>query len=57
METFDEKMHALPQELYDEIYDLIFVPRHEHVYINKCYRPPAILQVSQATRACSLRPL
>lgn len=58
MPTFEERVQDLPAEIYNHIYDLTFVPPHGHNYINVSYRPPAILQVSRATRtylssACS----
>lgn len=50
MPTFNERVQALPPELYQEIYDLTFKTAPNVVSINKDYRPPALLQVKRATR-------
>ncbi|KAK4494304.1 hypothetical protein PRZ48_014602 [Zasmidium cellare] len=48
--TLRQRLEALPQELYDEIYDLTFTPDGGTRNISDTYRPPAQLQVSRATR-------
>lgn len=40
----------LPTELYDQIYDLVFAPLDENCTITPHYKPPAALQVNDATR-------
>lgn len=50
MPTFDERVQALPPELYQEIYDLTFTPTSTEVFVTKEYQPPALLRINQATR-------
>ena len=52
MATLADRVQALPQELYDEIYHLTFtaVPSIQHISKAKGYRPPSCLQVNRATR-------
>lgn len=54
MASFDRLsslLHALPTELYDEIYKLTFTPRTDKIDLTKSYRPPNELQVDRAHRA------
>lgn len=43
-------MSKIPQELYDNIYDLVFTAEPGVRTLNKQYKIPALLHVSQATR-------
>lgn len=53
--TFHALFHTLPQELYDQIYELTFTVTHttwpNRITIDKKYRFPSILQVNRQTRA------
>lgn len=48
--TLIERLHALPPELYNEIYELTFTPTSTDIYVDEGYKPPATLQVDRATR-------
>ena len=52
-ENFPDLMRALPQELFTEIYDLVFAtPLKDHcVRIDQDYKPPVQLQVDRTSRA------
>jgi len=50
MKTFEDRMHNLPSELFNEIYRLTFTASHQPVVIWKAYKPPITLQISRATR-------
>ena len=43
-------LNALPQELYDYILDLTITPELSIRYIDRNYRPPAILQIDRTSR-------
>ncbi|USW49221.1 hypothetical protein Slin15195_G025400 [Septoria linicola] len=43
-------LQFLPQELYDKIHELTFTLDEALICIDSSYKPPAILQVSRATR-------
>lgn len=45
-------VQSLPKELYDKIYDLVFTAKSTKrmITIDPSYQPPAMLQVSRATR-------
>lgn len=46
-----ELLQRVPQELYDNIFELVFTADHEVVRnITRDYKPPVQLQVSRATR-------
>lgn len=47
--TLNERIQALPAEIYNEIYDLTSTPSSV-THITREYKPPASLQVSRATR-------
>jgi hypothetical protein len=48
---FEERVQALPAELFNDIFDLVFtLPYPNEVVIDKSYRPPVQLQISQALR-------
>lgn len=45
-------LETLPQELYDNMYNFVFVPPENHnTTINKAYKPPVQLQINKETRA------
>lgn len=48
--NFAALVQSLPQELYDEIYDLTFTADDEPRVINKDYKPPHLLYVDRASR-------
>lgn len=47
----EHRMSTLPQEIYDEIYDLVFTVEPGERVITPATKPPAQLQVSRAIRA------
>lgn len=49
-QTLRAHIQNLPQELFDDIYELVFTPTSTIVDINRDYRPPVQLQVSKASR-------
>lgn len=51
MATLSDLVQALPQELYDEIYDLTFTKTTDVIHVNKAYRPPSSLHVDWESRA------
>ncbi|PPJ51209.1 hypothetical protein CBER1_07516 [Cercospora berteroae] len=49
-------LESLPQELYDSIVKLTFTDEPEPITkLTRAYKPPAIMQVSRATRATTAR--
>lgn len=51
MDRLPELVQTLPQELYDNIYDLTFTPTSRWRYIRHDYKPPKLLSVDRASRA------
>lgn len=47
--TLTQRVQALPPEIFNKILDFTFTP-DSTIYVDKEYRPPATLQVSQAAR-------
>lgn len=50
MDSLATKVHILPTELFDEIYDNVFTASPDTIPITNSYRPPALLQVNRASR-------
>ena len=50
MDDLTEKLHSLPQELYDCIFDAVFTATTHRIDIGHSYRPPYLLSISSATR-------
>ena len=50
------RLYSLPQELFDEIFDLTFtIDKNSVTFIDASYKPPSILQVNRATRNLTSR--
>ena len=50
MKTFQERVQALPAELYNEIYDLTFTNTSKVQRIDQNTKPPSALQINRALR-------
>lgn len=43
-------MQSLPQELYDEIYNLTFTANQKVLYVTRTYRPPHLTRIDHNSR-------
>ena len=50
MKSLEALLKALPQEIYDDIFDYVFTPDVETIEIGRDYAPPAQLAVNHDTR-------
>ena len=50
VESLEQLVKALPQELYDDIYQLTFTVSAGIRHIESTYKPPSCLQVDESTR-------
>lgn len=52
VEQLRDNIMSLPQEIFDEIFDLVFwAPADQETVISRDYKPPVQLQISRETRA------
>lgn len=50
MPDFTQRIHNLPPEIFNQIFELVFTPEPGPITIDRTYRPPVQMRVSRALR-------